>query len=87
MGKVIDLPRLIPPELRHTNCDEVKAFALLLQPGQFEKFLKGGGKMKKFAIALALIFGLNLVGSMIHLANPVAWADDEPEPKPEKPGD
>ncbi len=43
--------------------------------------------MKKFAIALALIFGLNLVGSMIHLANPVAWADDEPEPKPEKPGD
>ena len=43
--------------------------------------------MKKFAIALAIVLGLNLVSSIISLSAPVSYADEDPQPKPDKPGD
>jgi hypothetical protein len=46
---------------------------------------KGGEEMRKFAIALAIVLGLNLVGSIISLSTPVSFAQEEPAPKPEKP--
>ena len=46
---------------------------------------KGGEEMKKFAIALAIVLGLNLVSSIISLSTPVSSAQEEPAPKPEKP--
>ena len=46
---------------------------------------KGGEEMRKFAIALAIVLGLNLVGSIVSLSIPVSFAQDEPAPKPEKP--
>ena len=47
--------------------------------------MKGGGEMKKFAIALAIVLGL--VGSIVNLTAPASYAQEEPEPKPEKPAD
>jgi hypothetical protein len=41
--------------------------------------------MKKFAIALAIVLGL--VSSIVNLSAPVSYAQEEPEPKPDKPGD
>jgi hypothetical protein len=41
--------------------------------------------MKKFAIALAIVLGL--VGSILNLSAPVSYAQEEPAPKPDKPGD
>jgi hypothetical protein len=49
------------------------------------KLVKGGEKMKKFAIALAIVLGL--VGSIVSLSAPVSYAQEEPAPKPDKPGD
>jgi hypothetical protein len=46
---------------------------------------KGGEEMRKFAIALAIVLGLNLVGSIVSLSTPVSFAQEEPAPKPEKP--
>jgi hypothetical protein len=47
--------------------------------------VKGGEEMKKFAIALAIFLGL--VGSIVCLSAPVSYAQEEPAPKPDKPGD
>jgi hypothetical protein len=47
--------------------------------------LKGGEEMKKFAVALAIVLGL--VGSIVNLSAPLSYAQEEPAPKPEKPGD
>jgi len=44
---------------------------------------KGGEKMRKFAIALAIVLGL--IGSTISLSTPLSYAQEEPPPKPEKP--
>ena len=41
--------------------------------------------MKKFVIALAMVLGL--VSSIVNLTAPVSYAQEEPEPKPEKPAD
>ena len=41
--------------------------------------------MKKFVIALAMVLGL--VSSFVNLTAPVSYAQEEPEPKPEKPAD
>lgn len=41
--------------------------------------------MKKLVIALAMVLGL--VGSIVNLTAPVSYAQEEPEPKPEKPGE
>ena len=41
--------------------------------------------MRKFAIALAIVLGLNLVGSIVSLSTPVSFAQEEPPPKPDKP--
>ncbi len=41
--------------------------------------------MKKFAIALAIVLGL--VSSIVSLSAPVSYAQEDPEPKPDKPGD
>ena len=46
---------------------------------------EGGKEMKKFAIALAIVLGL--VGSILNLSAPVSYAQEEPAPKPDKPGD
>ena len=46
---------------------------------------KGGEEMRKFAIALAIVLGLNLLGSIVSLSTPVSFAQEEPAPKPEKP--
>jgi hypothetical protein len=46
---------------------------------------KAGEEMRKFAIALAVVLGLNLVGSIISLSTPVSFAQEEPAAKPEKP--
>ena len=48
-------------------------------------FVKGGEEMRKFAIALAIVLGLNLVGSIVSLSTPASFAQEEPAPKPEKP--
>ena len=47
--------------------------------------LRKGGEMRKFAIALAIVLGLNLVSSILSLSAPVSFAQEEPAPKPEKP--
>jgi hypothetical protein len=47
--------------------------------------MKGGEEMKRFAIALAIVLGL--IGSIASLSAPVSYAQEEPAPKPEKPGD
>jgi hypothetical protein len=47
--------------------------------------MEGGEEMKKFAIALAIVLGL--VGSILNLSAPVSYAQEEPAPKPDKPGD
>jgi hypothetical protein len=49
------------------------------------RFVKGGEEMRKFATALAIVLGL--VGSIISLSAPVSYAQEEPAPKPDKPGD
>ncbi|MGH7929238.1 MAG: hypothetical protein ACREQV_15730 [Candidatus Binatia bacterium] len=45
--------------------------------------------MKKFAIALTMVFGLNMIGSIIERLSPITFAQEEPAPqptpKPEKP--
>ena len=41
--------------------------------------------MKQFIIALAIVMGL--VSSIVNLTAPVSYAQEEPEPKPEKPSD
>ncbi|HEY7320735.1 MAG TPA: hypothetical protein VIE89_24480 [Candidatus Binatia bacterium] len=41
--------------------------------------------MKKFVIALAIVLGL--IGSIVRLSAPVSYAQEEPEPKPDKPGE
>jgi hypothetical protein len=44
--------------------------------------------MRKFAIALAIVLGLNLASSIISLSTPVSYAQENPDPeKPDKPGD
>jgi len=54
----------------------------------FDDILKGGEIMKRFAIALAVVLGLNLFGSMLNLSAPVSYAQETPEPeKPDKPKD
>jgi hypothetical protein len=50
-----------------------------------QRLLKGGEAMKKFAVALAIVLGL--VGSIVNLSAPLSYAQEEPAPKPEKPGD
>ena len=47
--------------------------------------MKGGKEMKQFIIALAIVMGL--VSSIVNLTAPVSYAQEEPEPKPEKPAD
>jgi hypothetical protein len=43
--------------------------------------------MKKLMIALAMVFAFNLIGSILNMATPISFAQEEPapEPKPEKP--
>ena len=41
--------------------------------------------MKKFAVALAIVLGV--VSSIVSLSAPQTYAQEEPAPKPDKPGD
>lgn len=41
--------------------------------------------MKKLAIAFAIVFGLNMISSIINLSAPISYADDDPQPEPPKP--
>ncbi len=45
--------------------------------------------MKKLIIAMAIVLGLNVVGSMVSTMSGVSYAQDnpdpQPQPKPEKP--
>lgn len=41
--------------------------------------------MRKLAIAFAIVFSLNTISSIISLATPISYADDEPQPEPKKP--
>jgi hypothetical protein len=42
--------------------------------------------MKKFAIALAIVLGLNVISSIISLSAPMSFAQEEPDSdKPKKP--
>ena len=42
--------------------------------------------MKKLAIAFAMIFGLNMISSIVQLSPPLSYAQENPDPeKPEKP--
>ena len=41
--------------------------------------------MRKLAIAFALVFSLNMISSIINLATPISYADDDPQPEPKKP--
>jgi hypothetical protein len=43
--------------------------------------------MKKFVIAIAVVLGLNMISSVIQLSAPLSFAQENPDPKPEKPGD
>jgi hypothetical protein len=41
--------------------------------------------MRKLAIAFALVVSLNMISSIINLATPISYADDDPQPEPKKP--
>jgi hypothetical protein len=41
--------------------------------------------MRKLAIALAIVVGLNMISSIISLSTPISYADEEPQPEPKKP--
>jgi hypothetical protein len=41
--------------------------------------------MRKLAIALAIVVGLNMISSIISLSTPISYADEEPQPDPKKP--
>jgi hypothetical protein len=41
--------------------------------------------MRKLAIAFAIVFSLNMISSIISLATPISYADDDPQPEPKKP--
>ena len=41
--------------------------------------------MKKLAIAFAMILGLNMISSIIQLSVPMSYAQENPEPEPQKP--
>jgi hypothetical protein len=44
--------------------------------------------MKKFAVALAIVLGMNLAASILSLSTPVSQAQEAPPPeKPDKPSD
>ncbi|MET0503393.1 MAG: hypothetical protein ABW172_17880 [Candidatus Binatia bacterium] len=43
--------------------------------------------MKKFAVALAIVLGMNLAASILSLSMPVSQAQEAPPEKPDKPGD
>lgn len=52
--------------------------------------MKGGEpSMKRFLIAIAMVMGLNMIGSIMNLTAPLSFAQEDPapqpEPKPEKP--
>jgi hypothetical protein len=67
-------------------CDDLMAHGLRCSWSFIQQnSLKGGEEMKKFAIALAIVLGL--VGSIVSLSAPVSYAQEEPAPKPDKPGD
>ena len=38
--------------------------------------------MKKLAIAFAIVFGLNMISSIINLSAPISYADEDPQPEP-----
>jgi len=56
-------------------------------------FRKGVRQMKKLAIALAIVLGLNLIGWTMSTTTKVSYAQEspqpepQPEPKPEKPSE
>jgi len=41
--------------------------------------------MRKLAIAFAIVVSLNMISSIISLATPISYADDDPQPEPKKP--
>lgn len=41
--------------------------------------------MRKLAIAFAMILGLNMISSIMHLSAPMSYAQENPEPEPQKP--
>ena len=41
--------------------------------------------MRKLAIALAIVVSLNMISSIISMATPISYADDDPQPEPKKP--
>ena len=41
--------------------------------------------MRKLAIAFAMILGLNMISSMVQLSVPMSYAQENPQPDPEKP--
>lgn len=41
--------------------------------------------MKRLAVAFAIVFALNLLGSIISLSVPVSNAQEEPKPEPKEP--
>jgi hypothetical protein len=41
--------------------------------------------MRKLAIAVAIVFGLNMISSIINLATPISYAQEDPQPEPKKP--
>ncbi len=44
--------------------------------------------MKKVLIAIAIVFGLSVFGSIMNSSAQLSYAQDNPEPeKPEKPGE
>ncbi|MGH7823698.1 MAG: hypothetical protein ACREQ7_00745 [Candidatus Binatia bacterium] len=38
--------------------------------------------MWKLALAIAVVFGVNMISSIIDLATPVSYAQEEPQPEP-----
>lgn len=41
--------------------------------------------MRKLAIAFAMILGLNMISSIVQLSVPMSYAQENPQPEPEKP--
>ena len=72
-----DFRDLVSALFWHTACAQIAHSINVLR--------KGGEEMRKFAIALAIVLGLNLVSSILNLSAPVSFAQEEPAPKPEKP--
>jgi len=71
--------------LKHQMAHLLLKYAFQAAAAFNSKLRKGENKMRKLAIAFAMILGLNMVSSIVNLSVPMSYAQENPEPEPEKP--